>query len=485
MQLELLPLELVPFLPIYTLAMFSIATPAINRIGIRILKREVSAGWCVFNLLFAFAMTIMGMPEYFGTPTLIGNVLKIDLFSLFFTLIFLLVALFISVASLRYMHDNPNQEIYYTMLPLSTLGMILVAFSVDLVILYIAWELMAIPTYVLVCIRKDDPLSNEAAMKYFIFGAISSAILMFAISLIYGITGTTRIILIAEYISTMDPTLNPFALLSLILFVAGFGIKIAAVPFHIWAPDTYEGAPTPIGGLLAGGSKKAGFAAIIRVIIIGMPVFRVDWGFLFVILAVVTMTYGNIAALMQKSFTRLLAYSSIAQVGYILIGFATATSLGISGALYHILNHAILKSAAFVAATGVILKMKSSDLESFKGLSKQMPITAFTLTIILLGLAGIPPTNGFFSKLILFTAAIDAGLIFLAVAGVLNSAFSLAYYAWIIKRMYIDESKEVFSGVTEPLSCVFVLVIASILVLSIGIFSATILDFIVATIQTL
>ena len=424
MQLELLSLDLVPFLPIYTLAMFSIATPAINRIGIRILKREVSAGWCVFNLLFAFAMTILVMPEYFGTPTLIGNVLKIDLFSLFFTLIFLLVALFISVASLRYMHDNPNQEIYYTMLPLSTLGMILVAFSVDLVILYIAWELMAIPTYVLVCIRKDDPLSNEAAMKYFIFGAISSAILMYAISLIYGVAGTTRILAITEFLST---TVNPFAYISLIMFVVGFGIKIAAVPFHIWAPDTYEGAPTPVSGLLAAGSKKAWFAAIIRVIIIGMPVLRVDWAFGFVILAVVTMTYGNIAALMQKSFTRLLAYSSIAQVGYILIGFATATSLGISGALYHILNHAILKSAAFVAATGVIMKLKSSELESFNGLSKKMPITAFTLTIVLLGLAGIPPTNGFFSKLILFTAAIDAGLIFLAVAGVLNSAFSLSY----------------------------------------------------------
>ncbi len=482
MQLELLSLELVPFLPIYTLAMFSIATPAINRIGIRILKREVSAGWCVFNLLFAFAMTILVMPEYFGTPTLIGNVLKIDLFSLFFTLIFLLVALFISVASLRYMHDNPNQEIYYTMLPLSTLGMILVAFSVDLVILYIAWELMAIPTYVLVCIRKDDPLSNEAAMKYFIFGAISSAILMYAISLIYGVAGTTRILAITEFLST---TVNPFAYISLIMFVVGFGIKIAAVPFHIWAPDTYEGAPTPVSGLLAAGSKKAGFAAIIRVIIIGMPVLRVDWGFGFVILAVVTMTYGNIAALMQKSFTRLLAYSSIAQVGYILIGFATATSLGISGALYHILNHAILKSAAFVAATGVIMKLKSSELESFNGLSKQMPITAFTLTIVLLGLAGIPPTNGFFSKLILFTAAIDAGLIFLAVAGVLNSAFSLSYYAWIIKRMYIDESKDEFSEITEPLSCVFVLITASILIVTIGLFSATILDFIAAIIQTL
>ncbi len=484
MQLELLSLELEPLLPIYTLAIFSIMTPAISRIGIKVLKREVSAGWSIFNLLFALAITIFEMPRYFGTPELIGDVLKIDLFSLFFIFVFLLVAIFITIASYRYMIDNPNQEIYYTLLPLSTLGMILVAFSVDLIVLYLAWELMSIPTYILVCIRKDDPLANEAAVKYFIFGAISSAILLFGISLIYGITGTTRIILIANYLSTMDSTLNPFALFSLILFVVGFGIKITAVPFHMWAPDTYEGAPTPISGFLAGGSKKAGFAAIIRVIIIGMTVLRVDWGFVFAILALVTMTYGNIAALMQKTFTRLLAYSSIAHAGYMLIGLAVSTSLGIAGVLYHVFNHAIMTSAAFVAAAAVLLKIKSADLESYNGLSKHMPITAFTLTIVLVALTGIPPTNGFFSKLILFTAAIDAGLLWLGIAGVLNTAFSLAYYAWIIKRMYIDEPNNL-NVVKEPISCVFVLVIASILIIVTGIFSAPILDFIMASIQTL
>jgi NADH-quinone oxidoreductase subunit N len=485
MQLGLLSIELEPLLPIYTLAIFSIMTPAINRIGIKIFKREISAGWGLFNLLFALALTIFEMPKYFGTPTLIGDVLKIDLFSLLFIFIFLLVAIFISIASYRDMLDNPNQEIYYTLLPLSTLGMILVAFSVDLVVLYLAWELMSIPTYVLVSIRKDDPLANEAAVKYFIFGAIASAILLFAISFIYGITGTTRIFLIADYLSSMEPSLDPFALLSVIMFIAGFGIKIAAVPFHMWAPDTYEGAPTPVSGFLAGGSKKAGFAAIIRVIIIGMTVFRVEWGFAFVILAIITMTYGNIAALMQRTFTRLLAYSSIAQAGYILIGFAAATSFGIAGALYHILNHAIIKSAAFVAATAVILKIKSTDLESYNGLSKHMPITAFTLSIILLALVGIPPTNAFFSKLILFTAAIDAGLFLLAIAGVLNTAFSLAYYAWIIKRMYIDEPKDSNYPVKEPMSCVIVLVIASVLIVATGIFAAPILDFIISSIQTL
>ncbi|WP_287586324.1 NADH-quinone oxidoreductase subunit N [Candidatus Borrarchaeum sp.] len=484
MQLELLSFGLEPFLPIYTLAIFSIMTPAMNRLGIRVLKREVSAGWSIFNLLFALAITIFEMPKYIDTPTLIGDVLKIDLFSLFFIFVFLMVAIFISIASIRYMADDPNQEIYYTLLPLSTLGMILVAFSVDLVVLYLAWELMSIPTYVLVCIRKNDPLANEAAVKYFIFGAISSAILLFGISLIYGITGTTRISLIADYLSTMDSSINPFALLSLISFVAGFGIKIAAVPFHMWAPDTYEGAPTPVSGFLAGGSKKAGFAAIIRVIIIGMTVLRVDWGFAFAILALVTMTYGNISALMQKTFTRLLAYSSIAHAGYILIGLAASTYLGIAGVLYHILNHTIMTSAAFVAATAVLLKMKSADLESYNGLSKHMPITAFTLTIILVALTGIPPTNGFFSKLILFTAAIDAGLLWLGIAGVLNTAFSLAYYAWIIKRMYIDEPKD-FNVIKEPISCTFVLVIASILIIVTGIFSAPILEFIITSIQTL
>jgi NADH-quinone oxidoreductase subunit N len=255
------------------------------------------------------------------------------------------------------------------------------------------------------------------------------------------------------------------------------------VPFHMWLPDAYEGAPTPIGALLAAGTKKAGFAAAIRVIVLAVFVLHLDWSMTLAIIAVFTMTLGNLGALVQKSVPRILAYSSIAQAGYIMIGLALAaySDQALGGSLFHIINHAVMKSAAFIAVAAVAITLASYSIEKYRGLAKRMPLTAIALSISLLALAGVPPLNGFWSKLVLFNSAIVTGPEvwwgpYLAIAGVLNSALSLGYYAWIMRKMYMEDSPET-SRVKEPRAISAVLIFAMIFMVGFGIWHAPILDF--------
>ncbi|MBV9667606.1 MAG: NADH-quinone oxidoreductase subunit N, partial [Nitrososphaeraceae archaeon] len=286
-----------------------------------------------------------------------------------------------------------------------------------------------------------------------------------------------------QALTSLQKGLVPVGLLAVGLFIAGFGFKMGLVPFHMWLPDAYEGAPTTIGALLAAGTKKAGFAAALRVIVLGMFALNVDWTVTLAIVAVFTMTLGNLGALIQKSVPRILAYSSIAQAGYILIGIALApySNQALTGSLFHILNHAVMKSAGFIAAAAVAATLASYSLEKYRGLGRRMPITAIAFSISLLALAGVPPLNGFWSKLVLFGAAINSGSVvawgpYLAIAGVLNSALSLGYYAWIIRKMYMEEGPDM-SKVKEPRAMVAVLVFAMVFMVGFGVWHAPILQF--------
>ncbi|MDP2668168.1 MAG: NADH-quinone oxidoreductase subunit N, partial [Nitrosopumilaceae archaeon] len=327
------------------------------------------------------------------------DVLSDDTFGALFAIAMLIVAIFTTVGSLNYMRKKSHPAVYFSLILLSTIGMVLIAYSTDLVMLFVAWELMSIPTYVLVGFMKKDPSSNEAALKYFLFGALSSAIIIYGISIAYGLAGSTNIGDVIQTFATIDSEMLPLALLAIGMFVAGFGFKMGLVPFHMWLPDTYEGAPPTISALLAAGTKKAGFAAALRVIVMGSIALSLDWTFALGIIAVMTMTVGNIAAIMQKNLARVLAYSSIGHAGYILIGLAIApyTTIGIQGSLFHILNHAVMKGAAFIAVAGIITTLASSHLDKIKGLGRSMPITSLGLVISLLALAGVPPLNGFWS----------------------------------------------------------------------------------------
>ena len=418
------------------------------------------------------------------------DVLADDTFGSLFAIAMLIVAIFTTVGSLNYMRKKSHPAVYFSLILLSTIGMVLIAYSTDLVMLFVAWELMSIPTYVLVGFMKKDPSSNEAALKYFLFGALSSAIIIYGISIAYGLAGSTNIGDVIQTFATIDSEMLPLALLAIGMFVAGFGFKMGLVPFHMWLPDTYEGAPPTISALLAAGTKKAGFAAALRVIVMGSIALSIDWTFALGIIAVMTMTVGNIAAIMQKNLARVLAYSSIGHAGYILIGLAIApyTTIGIQGSLFHILNHAVMKGAAFIAVAGIITTLASSHLDKIKGLGRSMPITSLGLVISLLALAGVPPLNGFWSKLILFGAALDAGPIapwapWLAIAGVLNSALSLAYYGWIIRKMYFEG--ETAKRVKEPASVVAVMIFSIIFIVGIGVYPDPIIQFVETAVPSL
>jgi len=406
-----------------------------------------------------------------------------DMFGAFFAISLLIVSIMVTASSWNYMKNKTNPAAYYSLILLSSIGMILIAYSTDLVMLLVAWELMSIPTYALAAFSKRDPISNEAAIKYFLFGALSSAILVVAIGLVYGITGTTNIGQAIISMINVQQDLIPITILALALFIAGFGFKMGLVPFHMWLPDAYEGAPTPIGALLAAGTKKAGFAAAIRVIVLAVFVLHLDWSMTLAIIAVFTMTLGNLGALVQKSVPRILAYSSIAQAGYIMIGLSLApySDQALGGSLFHIINHAVMKSAAFIAVAAVAITLASYGIEKYRGLAKRMPLTAIALSISLLALAGVPPLNGFWSKLVLFNSAIVTGPEvwwgpYLAIAGVLNSALSLGYYAWIMRKMYMEDSSET-SRVKEPRAISAVLIFAMIFMVGFGIWHAPILEF--------
>jgi len=410
------------------------------------------------------------------------DVLVDDAFGALFAIAMLIVAIFTTVGSFSYMKNKANPSVYFSLILLSAIGMVLVAYATDLVMLFVAWELMSIPTYVLVGFLKKDPISNEAAIKYFLFGALSSAIIIYGISLAYGITGSTNIGEVIQGFMVLDANLIPIGLLAVGMFIAGFGFKMGLVPFHMWLPDTYEGAPPTIATLLAAGTKKAGFAAALRVVVMGAVALSLDWTLALGIIAVMTMTVGNIAAIMQKNLARMLAYSSIGHAGYILIGLSIApfSPLGLQGSLFHILNHAVMKGAAFIAVTGIVTALAITHVEKLKGLARRMPITSLGLVISLLALAGVPPLSGFWSKLMLFGSAIDAGTVvwwgpWLAVAGVLNSALSLAYYGWIIRKMYFEGERE--KRIKEPRSIIAIMIFSKIFMVTIGVYPEPIIQF--------
>jgi F420H2 dehydrogenase subunit N len=465
-------LSLTPFL---SLAVFGLlATPA----GfLRVRKSPLGLAPFVGIIGLAIALASTVWLGFASSSTVVFGGLQVDLFTLFFSGVLLIVAIFVTVASLQYMRDDPNKGPFFGLLLLSTLGMIVLAASMDLILLYVGWELMSIPTYALTAFRKKDPNSNEAAMKFFVLSALSSALLVYAISLIFGVTGSTGLSAIATSLSTSGSNIRPFMVLAIVLFIVGFGVKMAVVPFHMWIPDAFEGAPITIGAFLASGAKMAAFAAAFRVFLVGIAMYNVDFYSTFAIVAVVTMTVGNVAALMQKSFTRLLAYSSIAQAGYVLMALATPFTsahvpLGLEGGLFHVLNYAILKTAAFIAAAAVATKLSVTDIQSFNGLSKRMPQTSLSIAVIFLGLAGVPPLNGFFSKVMLFTGAIASPYSwggYLALAALINSGFSMSYYGWVIKRMYFDESEDQ-SRISEPRIYLGVLWSATILIFAIGLY---------------
>ena len=445
------------------------------------LLKVARENWAGYILAVVLAAVLAMVAWYTLSPVPVpwfGSLLIGDTLGGVFALVTIGVTLMVVVASFGY-QKSLNNPVFYSLLSFTSLGMLLLSYSQSLLMLFVAWELMSLPTYVLAGFDKKIR-SNEASVKYAIIGAMSSAIILYAISLAYGLTGSVQI---SEVVKGFSAQQSPLTALATLLFVAGFGFKMSIVPFHMWIPDAYEGAPTTVTTLLAAATKKAGFIAAIRVLLAittfyvatNNPYFTLPN--VLAVLALLTMTVGNVSALTQKSMLRLLAYSSIAQAGYILIGFvpfaysptSAAASIGLTGSIFHVINHAVMKGAAFLCAALVLAQLRRSDVKAYDGLAKRMPITAFTMAIAFLALAGVPPLNGFWSKLLLFLSVANGPFGWLAVAGILNSAFSLGYYAWIIKRMYIDQGEST-ERVKESFWFVLIFAVAVGLIIGIGLF---------------
>jgi len=368
-----------------------------------------------------------------------AGLLAIDGFATFFKLIFILSAVMTVLMSWSYLRVEGVRAGEYCFLILcATLGMMFMASGVDLITLFIGLETMAISFYILVGFLKPSQRSNEAAVKYFLLGAFSLGLLLYGMSLLYGATGTTSLDGIATALAGGERSL--ILSLALILIGAGMGFKIAAVPFHMWAPDVYEGAPTPVTAFLSVGSKAASFAMLLRIFFVGLPFLVSDWQTLFWVLAALTMTVGNIAAITQTNTKRMLAYSSIAHAGYVLVGVVSGTERGVAATLVYLWVYLFMQLGAFA----IISMLRRQDvvgdeLKDLSGLYVRKPFAAIAMLIFMLSLGGIPPTAGFMGKVWVFGAAIDQGFIWLAVIGVVNSAISLYYYYRVIVFMWLKE----------------------------------------------
>lgn len=334
-----------------------------------------------------------------------------------------------------------NRGEFYILLLTSTLGMTMMVASADLIMLFLAIETTSIPLYILAGFFKDDDKSTESGFKYLMFGAMTSGIMLYGFSLLYGFTGTTDLYQLANGLRSGELA-NVTVIGSALLVLVGFGFKVSAVPFHFWAPDVYEGAPTPVTGFLSTASKAAGFAVLIRVMLAAFPSIGLQWGAVLAALSVATMTLGNTVALAQKNIKRLLAYSSIAHAGYVLIGVVTASKLGISSAVFYLVAYLITNLAAFGLVSIVGRVVGSDEIAAYAGLSRRSPGISMVMLLAFLSLAGVPPLAGFVAKFWVFAAAVQSNLVWLAFIGVINAIVGVYYYLIILKHVYLYRSDD-------------------------------------------
>jgi proton-translocating NADH-quinone oxidoreductase chain N len=461
--------------PEVILALFAILVPAVGLLSKS--SSKVCAAFSLVGVGLAFADVLMFVYNNNAAITFEGGLLRLDAFSALFMMIFLAVAFYVILASARFIQEDKHQPEFYSLIMIATIGMMVVACSNDLITLFVGIELTSISSYALVAFRKKDAKGAEAAVKYFIIGGLSSGLALFGISLLYGVANSTNFEVMAQVV-TMNSPMQPVIFLALIMIIAGFGFKVAIVPFHMWAPDVYEGAPTTVTAMLAGGSKKMGFIALFKVLLIGLFAIKSNWDVLIGIVAIATMTVGNLAAISQTNIKRMLAYSSIAQAGYILIAIPVATDYALSAGIMQIMTHAFMKGGAFLIVATLATVAIGESINNYKGLAKRAPFMAFGMTVLLFSLAGIPPLAGFFSKLVLFSAPIQQSavpgsewMLWLAVAAIINSAISLYYYVRVVKYMYVDEAEE--GTPTEklklPISMVAAVAICVFMVVLIGV----------------
>ena len=402
------------------------------------------------------------------------SMVYVDGFSAFLNLTICLILILTILVSVNYQRtfEHMNTGEYYCLLLFAAVGMSFMATSGHLILLFVALELMSVCVYVLTGFHRNNPRSLEASLKYFLLGAFASAFLLMGFAFLYGATGTLEMNAMSAFIAEHPQVATSgWLLLGLLLSIAGLGFKISMVPFHMWTPDVYQGAPTVITAFMATGVKAAAIAALVRVLMVTLAPLAVDWTMILWVAAVATMFVGNIIALVQEDVKRMLAYSSVAHAGYLLIGFVAGTEMGQAGILYYLLAYALMNMGAF----GVITLLgkdgeEYSTLSDFSGLGLKYPAMGLAMAVFMFSLAGIPPTAGFMGKFYIFTAAVKSGYVWLVLLGAINSVISIYYYLRVIVTMYFSapaESPNVLPSTTAPLTVALSIAVTGVLVMGV------------------
>ncbi len=416
------------------------------------------------------------------------GVIVADNFGLFVTLVLVIVGILtIMFSSVVVDRDGLPKGEYYALVLFAVVGMIMMATANDLLVVFIALEILSLAVYVLTGIRRDDPRGTEAAFKYFLLGAFSSAFFLYGIAFTYGLSGSTRLDRIGTYLAAQSASDNPLILVAVGLLLVGFAFKISAVPFHMWTPDAYEGAPAVVTGFMSTGVKAAAFAAFTRVFLSAFEPLSVDWAPMVWVLAAATMILGTVVGVAQSNVKRMLAYSSIAHGGYLLVGLVAANQMGKAAILFYLLAYAVTNLAAF----GVIALLGSRDapndeLRDYTGLWHARPALAALMTVCLLSLGGLPPTAGFIGKWYIFSAAVSAGYYGLAVIGVLTSVVSVFFYLRVVVMMYMADRDPEMPAPAQVGGVGMAALVASIIVIFyLGILPTRVLDLAAASIATI
>jgi NADH-quinone oxidoreductase subunit N len=460
--------------PAFAFVMTALVLFVIDSINPNSENRPLIAGTATFGSLVAMGFSAWYLLAGTGQEPirLYQNTLVVDTMSLFFAFVFASVTTLVCVASYDYMRDHSYQAEYYALVMLAATGMSLMATANSLAVVFVSLELSSLPSFALVAILKQNRGSVEAGLKYFLIGALSSAIFVYGVSLVYGVTGSLLLPEVANGVA--DTQLTGVLGIGVLMILGGFAYKTASVPFHFWAPEAYEGAPAPVAAFLSSASKAAGFAVAFRVLTVAFPVEElvtgatasVDWVLAARILAVVTMTLGNFAAATQSEVKRMLAYSSIGHAGYVLIALAALSGgsdqFVLAGGMAHLLVYGFMNTGAFLFIALAEYWSVGRTFEDYNGLATRAPFACVAMTVFLFSLAGLPPFGGFMSKYFLFAGAVRAGFWWLAAVGAINSALSLYYYSRVVKAMWIEDASGEFDIESKPVGLYTAIVAAAV-----------------------
>ena len=461
---SLISLEVLASIILISLVVMDIALP-----------KKTDRDWIgISSFIALFGLIIFWSTQGNLNGVTFGGMFVMDSLAWFFKGFFLITMIFVFAMTQEFFKSlGERRNEFYLLLWLALIGMCLVASSTDFLLMFISIEILTISLYVMTAYLKSDKLSIEAGMKYLILGALASGFFLYGISFLYGATHSTNFAMIQHFVNAN--AIEPVTVFAMVLIFAAVGFKIAAVPFHMWVADVYQGAPTPVTALLSVGSKAAGFIVLIRLFFGVFGAWHLEWSLVLAILSAITMTYGNLVAMFQTNIKRLLGYSSISHAGYLLMGAAAGSILGVSGINFYLLGYLFTNLAAFLVIIVFSIATKSDEIADYAGLVKRSSLLACTMLIALVSLAGMPPLAGFFGKFILLMAVIKSGYLWLALIAGVNIVISLYYYLMVAKRIFIDHphsSSPIL--ISKPLQLLLALAVMGIVV--IGIFQGPFLD---------